>query len=286
MRKQKAVLESALVAGMSVSLLLSSFFSVTKTNEIVANADANSYALEQQIQSSVRAGYIPLTNIEMGQRITESLVTYSGVIISSVDQSKFISENDLGKVATVDIPAGMPIYTNMVSDTVDNDIHERECSFIWLNTNLQEYDYVDVRILFPNGEDYVVCAKKSLYDMTLSMNNVFLWLTEEEILLLDSAIVDANMHNGKIYVTKYVKPEVQQASAVTYSPNSDVMRLIASDENIVERSEASLAVDARSRMDERLELFEQVYPGFTVRDEIGSNTKSYQVGPYTDADAE
>lgn len=132
---------------------------------------------------------------------------------------------------------------------------------------------MDVRILFPNGEDYIVAAKKSIKEVRIEINNVFLWLTEEEIQLLDAAIVDANLHNAKIYVTRYVKPEVQEASTPTYEPNSDVMRVMESNPNIVTESSRILSLTARSAMEQRIELFEKAYPEFEMKLEAGENTK-------------
>lgn len=273
MKKSKITFLDAALLAASISIASVGFFSYQTIVQYINGNNENLVALEQQIVSGVRYGYKAATDIKMGQVISESSLVYTSNMISDVDQSLFIDASDIGKVASISIQSGMPVYKFMVTDAESSGIRERECSFIWLNTNLSDYDNVDVRILFPNGEDYVVCAKKAVHDLRIEINNVFLHLTEEEIQLLDSAIVDANMHNARIYVTKYTNPSIQSASKITYSPSSDVMRVIAQDSNIVDVSAAALSVSAREAMDKRLSLFEEAYPDFTLEYEAGNNSR-------------
>lgn len=269
MRKNVVIATSVVLA---IAMSASTGFAYNKYKQLEAVDDENIQLLQQQILNRTRSGYVALTDIKAGEIITDSMISYASNMISDVGQDKFMSVDDVGKTASTNIEAGMPIYKSDVTDESPNTLRERECSFIWLNSNLKDYDFVDVRILFPNGEDYIVAAKKSIYDTRVQVNDVFLRLTEEEIQLLDAAIVDANMHNAKIYVTKYINPEIQEASEISYSPSSDVMRVIANDPNIVDVSAAALSVDARSAMDKRMQLFEEAYPAFTLNESAGTNT--------------
>lgn len=255
---------------MAASIILAAF-SYVKMSAINDKALANTTALQEKILSTQRSGYVALVDIRAGEMISEQMVEFHTDLSSNVDASMFITENDLGKIATTSIPAGMPIFKNTVSADLAANYHSRECSFIWLSSDLVDNDFVDVRILFPNGEDYIVAAKKSVKSVDILANNVFLWLTEEEIQSLDAAIVDANLHGAKIYVTKYIKPEIQPASIVTYEPNSDVMTVMENDPNIITESARVLSLEARIAMEERIELFEQVNPNFTLNDTTSGN---------------
>lgn len=269
MRKNVAVIATVVLAA---SLATTTGYTWYKYKELKAVDTENVQTLQQQLLSRTRSGYLALTNIKAGDIVTDSMVVFASNIVSDVTQDRFINADDIGKTAATNIEAGMPVYKSNVTDESPDALRERECSFIWLNSNLKDYDFVDVRILFPNGEDYIVAAKKSIYDTRIQVNDVFLRLTEEEIQLLDAAIVDANMHNAKIYVTKYVNPEIQEASEASYSPSSDVMRVIANDPNIVDVSASALAVDARAAMDKRMQLFEEAYPSFTLDENAGTNS--------------
>lgn len=270
---KKILLHKVVIVILAACTLFVGLFGKFKLNEILSESSGSVAALKSYINSNLRSGYRAVTDIRCGEMITDSIVEYSTIICSDVDQMQFITESDIGKVATVDIGAGMPIYSSMVSTSVASAFRERECSFIWLNTNLKHNDYVDVRVLFPNGEDYIVCSKKSIKNPLIATNNVFLWLTEDEILLLDAAIVDANLHGARIYVTRYLKPEIQMASSVTYSPSSDILRTIELDPNIVDRSAQNLSAAARNAMEARLQLFEEANEGFKLNVEVGDNNR-------------
>lgn len=95
--------------------------------------------------------------------------------------------------------------------------------------------------------------KKSLKGIQIDSQNCFLWLNEEEILRMSSAIVDAYLYSGaRIYTTKYIEPNVQEASKVTYEPSVSTLLLIEKDPNIVNTAANSLSKQVRKAMENRL----------------------------------
>lgn len=211
--------------------------------------------LNAEITSHQRNVYVATSDIKCGEQVTLDKLQ-SQVVPSSVPQDYFITEDAVGKVAKLNIPANIPILNCMLTDEVKTGVSEVEVSYLNLNTNLKENDYVDIRIKFPNGEDYIVCAKKNLKYLNLAAANVFLWLPEEELLLLSSAAVDAHMNGGRLYTTKYIEPSTQKANVVTYQPSLSVIREMASDPNIVDKAKLSLSVEARLLLEERLKAFQ------------------------------
>lgn len=268
--KNRNVIAATLII-ISAALAAVSIASCIRLKNVVVQSSSSVSALQSVIAGNMRSGYRAITDIDAGAMISDSMVEYSSTIVSDVDTSQFITEDDIGKVATVKIAAGTPVLKDMVSAQLAADYHERECSFIWLNTNLKDNDFVDVRIMFPNGEDDIVAAKKSVKEVAVEANNMFLWLTEDENDLLSAAIVDANLHGARIYVTKYLKPEIQEASTVTYTPNSSVLAAIKDNPNIVDQSAANLSASAREAMENRIELFEKAYPDYEFNTKVGSS---------------
>ena len=133
---------------------------------------------------------------------------------------------------------------------------------------MKDNDYVDVRVMFPNGEDYIVAAKKSLQNVNILLNSCYLWLTEDENDLLSAAIVDANINGAKIYVNRYVRPEVQDANIVTYNPNADVIAAMQMNPNIVEEAANALSETARKDTEKRLSEFRELYPEYIIDDQL------------------
>lgn len=213
--------------------------------------------MSDRLAGATRTAYKALADIPRGQIVTEDLLTMDSNTLCDDTQTLLMSAEDIGKEAIVDISAGEIITSSMVTNPLSQDWQEVELYCIWLSTNLKQYDEVDVRILFPNGTDYIVLPKEKLRKLKLQQNNVFLWLTEDEILLLDSAIVDANLHGAKIYTTKYVKPEVEDANEITYQPTKQIIDLMNSDPNVLIEAKQNLSKSARAEMLRKIEDFKK-----------------------------
>jgi hypothetical protein len=141
--------------------------------------------------------------------------------------------------------------------TVVNGIREYEVSVAALMTTQADYDYVDLRIAFADGSDYVVLAKKQIADLSLENCLFTTELKEEEIQLMTSAILDAYLLKGtQLYVTRYTDPALQTASQVTYCPKEATIDLLGSNNpNLtatLTRAEQELNRLARASLSERL----------------------------------
>ena len=66
-------------------------------------------------------------------------------------------------------------------------------------------------------------------------------LTEDEILMINSAIVEAYQITGsRLYAVEYSEPGFQDAAIETYAPTENVVNLINVNENIVEEAKNAL----------------------------------------------
>lgn len=264
----------ALLVTVCVILLVALIFAIVKYNKDITSINEMNQqqlaAMNAQIAASNRSGYVAMTQISQGDVLQDGVNVQISTFSSSADATLFATADCLGKQAVVDIPAGFPITNNVISTSISEQLNERECTFIHLSANLLKGDFVDVRILFPNGESYIVVSKVSIQNPVILSNLVYLWMTEDEIDRLDAAIVDANLHGAIIYTTKYIVPELEPANIVTYQPNAAVISIMQSNPNIVQEAAAALSVSAREGIENRLAAFEEAYPNFeldTVIDE-------------------
>ena len=107
----------------------------------------------------------------------------------------------------VTVPAGTIVTKDMVAmgeKVVSNDVRTVEYSMINLPSEVLDGDYIDIRLLFPEGQDYVVLGKKKVEKCT----DTTIWIkqNEEELMTLNSAIIDSYLAEGsKLYATKYTK---------------------------------------------------------------------------------
>lgn len=141
-------------------------------------------------------------------------------------------------VMKVSVPANSIVTKDMLSEVDDqttDDQRIQEYNMIILPSELKNGDYVDIRVRFPKGEDYIVVAKKKILQCTT--DTIWIKLSEEEILSLGNAIVESYTAEGtKLYATTYSEPGMQAAATPTYAVSEEVLSLINTDPNI--RTEA------------------------------------------------
>jgi len=200
-----------------------------------------------------RIVYMPKEKIKAGSKIEENLLIKQEVR-SNIQQKKYMDSEDIGKIAIIDIEENNPIYKIMLTEeSVTNDLREQEFNMIFLPSNIEKGDYIDVRIGFPNGEDYIVLSKKLVRDVNTSSHTVWIWLNEEEILTMSSAIVDAYIHKGtKLYTVAYVEPTLQKEAITNYPVNTDVLTIINENPNIVVEASKKLSEEVRLVLEEKL----------------------------------
>lgn len=207
----------------------------------------------EELAANQKELYVATNDITMGEYITKSNIEYKKVFSTQPEETYFTSD-DIGKMAIVDIKAGNHLLSTMVSENlVDTDLRETTYSVITVNANITHNDMVDIRILYPNGENYVVLSKKYIKFFDESKEDSYLWLSEEEILRMSSAIVDAYLYGGTVlYTTKYVEPNVQKESIITYTPSIISIELIQNSPNIVTIASDSLNQEVRKKIENRL----------------------------------
>ena len=130
---------------------------------------------------------------------------------------------------------------NKGDNIVQDDVRKQEYNMLVLPTDLTTGDYIDIRVMFPNGQDYIAVAKKEVEIPTIdgveSTDTIWINLSEDEILHMSCAIVDsAQVKGAKIYATKYTEAGMQNAATPTYPINESTSQLLQSDPNVVEKA--------------------------------------------------
>ena len=160
------------------------------------------------------------------------------------NEKQYLELNSVPLVAKVDMNANTLITTELLSKSdnmVQDDMRKQEYNMLVLPIDLTTGDYIDIRLMLPSGQDYIVVSKKEV-EMPLiggveSADTIWVNMTEDEILHMSCAIYDAYRINGaKLYVTKYTEAGMQEAATPTYPVNESTSALLTSDPNILERA--------------------------------------------------
>lgn len=216
--------------------------------------------MSEVLQQYTVTVYVASAEIKAGDIITGTTVTVTETL-SGQDKKNFMSETDIGHKALVDIPAGMHILKNMIAEeAMDDSKREVEFSLNLAGENIKEGDYTDIRLRYPNGEDYIVVSKSCISRIDTVKGYLYLKLSPDEIHLMSSALVDCFLKSGTyLYTTKYIAASYQEPSFVTYTPNEDVLSLIQQDPNVLEAARDYLSEGKRAGLEERLETYYENY---------------------------
>lgn len=185
--------------------------------------------------------YIKKDNREYQVKKEEETDNY---YIESNNNKEYLELNSVPLVAKVTMKKNTLLTTELLSKSdniVQNDVRKQEYNMIVLPMDLTTGDYIDVRIMLPSGQDYIVVAKKEVEIPNVSgvdsEDTIWINLTEDEILHMSCAIIDAYQIKGaKIYATKYTEAGMQEAATPTYPINASTSALLQNDPNILEKA--------------------------------------------------
>lgn len=255
-RKLKRTTKQYIIVALICILVIGSAAITTSIISIGQVREEYEYMLSEawnEMNDNKKSVFIALSDIRTGEILTKDKVEEK-LVYSSQPTESYISKDELGKAVMIDIPQGTHIVKGMLTENlVSSVLREIEYDVIHISPNIVANDYVDIRIFFPNGENYIVMSKKSLKGFQPGTPLCYLWVDEEELLRMSAAIVDAALYQGsKLFVTKYIEPNIQDASIITYVPNISVLSLIEHDPNIVKECSQLLNKEVRMAMENRL----------------------------------
>lgn len=199
---------------------------------------------------------------------------------------KMKKEELVGQTLKLGLSKGTMLNHDFVyeGEVFSEDMRIHNYSYIKMTDRLKKGDYVDIRISFPNGTDFIVLSRKKVMELTRGHDSAVqeengsdaLWLEigEEEILRLSSAVVDAALREGSsLYAIQYTT-DTQKEAVITYPVNKAVALLMEKDPNIWRRAEAVVEERLRDTLDAEL-------PGCA---DSGTGGDDISYGPYIEGD--
>lgn len=231
-RKKNLII--ALLTGVIISsIIFGSILVVEVFNYNVCKEELSEIKNEQKGYTNVKA-YSLNSDKRKGDLISEKdLVELH--LYGENNLTGLASKNDLvNKELKIDVSKGTIMNLSMVhkQDKVADDVRLHIYSDIELHSDILEGSVVDIRITFPDGEDYVIANHKKIVKRI--EDNILINVNEEEILKLASAKVDRNTYQGTtIYAVLYVK-DYQEAAKSDYPVNASVIELGSWDPNLLE----------------------------------------------------
>lgn len=199
-------------------------------------------------------------NIKKSDLSEVNVQVRNGAHVSGMADSKAI----IGKHVKTALKKGTLIQPDLIyeGEVNQDDLRIKELSCLKLPQQIQENEYIDIRIGFPDGEDYVVVKHKKVLALLVDEESkttlgIRLELSEEEILRISAACIDVNAYkNTQLYAIEY-KADFQKAAKHNYPINQKVFDLLQWDPNVAEHTSFRGEERKRVILEKNLKLYQR-----------------------------
>ena len=195
--------------------------------------------------AELRSVYVVTAPVRYGDEISHSNISRQSIMTTLTGFDPFFDE--LGEsveniMARIDLEPGTILTRSMIiqGERIGHDERLVEFNMFTLPIDIHVGDYIDVRLTLPTGQDLVVVSRQRV--IALEHETVTLQLTEQEILMLNNAIVESYViRASNLHIVRYVEPGLQTAATPTYQPSPAVRDLITANPNIVAEARQNFA---------------------------------------------
>ncbi len=254
------VVVTLLITGSIIAFLAVQLVNMKKAEEEEAASLKKIYILAQDVVSGdvITSDMLKQADVP-SSIIPANAITLDDIINNNIDEEGNLIEGSISTVAKININSGTILTSDMVQntdDTIQADQRIQEYNMIQLPTQLQNGEYIDIRLRLPSGEDYIVVSKKKVELPIISgvdsLNSIWIKMSEADILAMSNAIVEAYIMKGSVlYATRYAEAGMQTAATSTYVPSQAVMNLMYADPNIVQNAKNELLARYQSTVGNR-----------------------------------
>ncbi len=160
-------------------------------------------------------------------------ITPTSDVLESSEEKEVINENE-----------------NLKDEKVCTNMKMYLFEYIFIPDQIEKSDLFDIRIFFPNGEDYIVASGKCIEER--SEQGVYINVTEDELFLISGAYVDTMVYEGaKMYASKYIFTN-QELSYPNYPVNAYVSELAKWNPNLTEEMDIQANTEKRRVLEDNL----------------------------------
>lgn len=195
------------------------------------------YTVKQTVEPGTQLTAEMLVEQNIPQSFTNEdfALSLDEIVGTPVDEE---GREQVGYFAKTYIEPGTPITKSllMIEDLPDS-ARELDITGNRWPIGLKVGDYVDIRITYSMGEDFIVLPHKRVYEINNQTLKVH--MTEEEMHIYQAALVDWYISQDMgtdLYFTKYIEPGVQSPATPYYTVPKNIEAVCLADPNIVNQS--------------------------------------------------
>jgi len=233
------ILVAVLFLGTAGSIYLAYHINDSKNQEIeriTEEKDREIFILTEIVDAigEVVEVYALRTDVRAGQEVDHEQFERVEIPLSLYTPEYILRLPDFYKsFYKINLSAGTPLtYSLLMSELITNQDRYYELVAHMFPVRLHEGDFIDYRIVTPNGQDFIIFSKKRVY--ATNGNTITLILNQEEIHRYQSALIDVVWNSPSIlYCVRYVEPGFQAPASVYYPVNNFVLAAMEADPNII-----------------------------------------------------
>ena len=207
MNQIKKRLINGILIGLAIGLVFVIITIIISNNIVTGYKEGTNKTFLEKYTSDV----VTFTrDVVQGETITMDMLQVTTIHNSTVPSGAYKSAGAVvGQVAKYNIARNSTAVSSMVSDKIiSQDMRIQEINALVLPTDLVVNDFIDIRLMYPSGVEYTVLAQKQV--TKISGTTIWMDMSEEDTLLLNSAIVDSYLTDGtKLYAVRYTDPTTQ-----------------------------------------------------------------------------
>lgn len=211
-----------------------------KQEQMKMDYEAEIAALDEELKSygSMVSIWTVADNVQLfpGQTVEYNHLVSREIPESLLNES-FVLEPDtvVGKYYKIALSSGTPLSMDLVmNERIGDTVREFDVVASLLPIGLKVGDYVDYRIVYPYGEDYIVLPHKrveAIHDKTIKFK-----MSETEIHYYQAALIDYFLHRDMgtvLYMTKYLEPGLQKPADRYYAIPQNIESILLADPNVI-----------------------------------------------------
>lgn len=241
------IIIGVLIAALIGTILISKRVSDKQKKEI-DNLNTTIASLQKD-QTTV---YATTEDVKAGQVIEMDKLTTVNIPKESVPENAITKESDIeGKRFKISLAANSYITKNMLlNQKLTQNQRELDIVLSEIPIGLEVGDYVDIRVTFPEGQNYTVMSHKQVVGINGSTLKII--VVEHDFYRYESVKTDMSIYSStKIYAAKYVEPGIQKSAKVFYPLRFNVAKQSLRDPNMDSKDFLKL-LKSRKELEEQL----------------------------------
>lgn len=194
-------------------------------------------------------GYVVTTDVRAGEQITEENLDTIIMEVSVPEKLNLglpestengdttviqVKADLIDKYFKIGLKEGTVITVeDIVSEKIDNTWRYYDMILDETPIGITAGDYVDIRISFPFGEDFIAMSHKKVQEINSGILKLI--VDEQDIVAYNSMLLDKALYGGvKIYAIKYVDGGAQVGAENFYPVQTNLSEISVLDPNILE----------------------------------------------------